>query len=119
MSVPGKKINASSNVFNEIHNDDNNYYYKLIVELENVTHGYTTIFIKRFDREFNFIGKQTYKIAVNGINVLEERSLLGTDDIYIEHVGVMTESRPDLDIPSRCVIKKASFDKKCYKIRIC
>lgn len=119
MSVPGKKTNASSNVFNEIHNDDNKYYYKLIVELENVTYGYTNLFIKRFDADFNFVGKQTYKVATNGINVIEEKSLLGTDGISIEHVGVMTESRTDLDIPSRCVIKKAYFNKKLYKRWIC
>jgi len=112
--------NGNVNVFKEFKEqkpETGNYF--LEVELNNITENKVRLFIKRFDKNYSYVGLSEYKYANEGLNNFKTESKIGTNNIYYEQVGVQVFcNEKEIEGNSICIISKVYLNNKpltgCY-----
>lgn len=111
-------VQGTVNIYREFDFKPVSGKYFFETELRSVTPNMVKLFIKRFDKDYNFSKTHSheYKKAKNGMNILEVNSLIGEEGIKFEQVGIMVYSAEIEDdnkkkiknnnpTESRCIIK--------------
>ena len=92
--IPKKTVQGTVSIYRNFNDKPEDGYHYFEVELKSVTQGMVQLFIKRFDKDYNFSKKfsKEYKKPKNGMNVFKIDSKIGEDDIKHEQVGIMVKS---------------------------
>ena len=110
----GKKVeDGNVNLFKEFTERTKSGYYYFEAEINHILENKVRLFVKRFDKDYNFIGKVEYVEAYNGINKLKAKCEIGNYNIFYEQVGIQVFCHDkELLGNSVCIISNVYLDDK-------
>lgn len=110
----GKVVeDGNVNIYKEFTNRTESGYYYLQAEINHIIRDNVKLFVKRFDKDWNFIGKIEYIEAVNGVNKLKAKCEIGNFNICFEQVGIQVFCYDkEMDGNAVCIINKVYLDDK-------
>jgi len=116
--VPKETVQGSVNVFREFNDKPDGGIYYFEIELKSVTQGMVKLFVKRFDKDYNFVEKygHEYKKAKNGFNTFEIKSKIGEHGIEYEQIGVIVYSA-EINQKNKKKMNNTHSDSRCIITR--
>ena len=117
-------IKAFAHIYREIFQIPESEYHFFRVKLRNITDHKVTLFIKRFrgtpsDWEFTREKEAIFnQPAVEGVNYIYRKYLIGQGDVTKEQVGLTIESGSSRN-PATCIIEEAYYGEQKINILSC
>lgn len=101
------------NLYREYKEMTESGYYYLQAEINHIIKNNVKLFVKRFDKNYNFVGKIEYVEAVEGVNKLKAKCEIGNFNICYEQVGIQVFCYDkEIDGNAICIINKVYLDDK-------